>query len=359
MKRIVIKIGTRVITNDGGNIDEEILNGLVREMCELLGSGKELLVVSSGAIGAGMGLLNIKKRPSDLAELQSMAAIGQTHLMDTYNKYFKKDGYLTGQILLTQDDFDDRKRYLNIRYTINTLLKHKVVPIINENDTISTEEIKCGDNDRISSLVADLAEADALIILSDIDGLLDKNGQLVKDVERITDEIRAFVEKDCGSLGTGGMLTKIASAEFTTNCGIECYIANGRTKDILLNVTKGKGKFTHFKSRASKVKARKRWIGFGRKVKGVLVVDDGAKAAIIEKNKSLLSAGIIGKKGEFAAGDIVSITGKKGDEIARGITNYSSAELAKIKGAKTQDIEALLGYKDHDEVVHRDNLVIL
>ena len=359
MKRIVVKIGTKVLTDKSGRLDEAVIQGIVGQMCELLKSGRELLVVSSGAIGAGMWLLNLKRRPSDLAELQSMASIGQTRLMDTYNKYFRKGGYLTGQILLTQDDFDNRKRYLNIRETINKLLKHKAVPVINENDTISTEEIKCGDNDRISSLVADLVEADAIIILTDVDGLLDKNGAIIPVVSSISEDVKRLAGKKCAGLGTGGMFTKITAAEFATKAGIECYIANGKTENILVNILKGKRPFTHFKAMASKVKARKRWIGFGSKVKGTLVVDDGARSAVIERHKSLLSAGIVEKKGSFQAGDIVSIRDSGGVEIARGITSYSSTELAKIKGAKTKDIEALLGYKGQDEVVHRDNLVIV
>ena len=359
MKKVVIKIGTRVLTDKGGNLDEGVIQGLVKQICGMLDSEILVLIVSSGAIGAGMGLLNIKKRPQDLAELQSMASIGQTHLMNVYNKYFSKDGRLTGQILLTQDDFDNRVRYLNIKYTINTLLGHGAVPIINENDTIQTEEIKCGDNDRLSSLVADLTEADALIMLTDVDGLLDREGKLIEEIDNITDNIRALSKETKAGLGTGGMDTKIQAAEFSMKSGIECYLANGKSKDVLINILNEKGRFTRFNAKNSKVTAKKRWIGFGSKTKGALIVDDGAREALLKRNKSLLSAGITAKSGDFGAGDIVSICDKEKREFARGLINYSSEDLSKIKGAKTKDIESILGYKDHDEVVHRDNLVIL
>jgi len=359
MKRIIVKIGTGVLTDKTGKLDEEVIHGIVDELCGLLNANKEILIVSSGSIGAGMWLLNLKRRPSDLAELQSMASIGQTRLMDTYNKYFNKKGYLTGQILLTQDDFDNRRRYLNIKYTINTLLKHRAIPIINENDTISTDEIKCGDNDRISSLVADLIGADTLIILTNVDGVIGKDGNLIHEIEHVTDEIKALVNKQCGTLGTGGMHTKIMAADFAARSGIGCYIVNGRKKNILSDILSGRGKGTYFKPKVSNVTARKRWIGFSSKARGMITVDDGARTALVEKHKSLLSAGITAIKGDFKAGDIIGISTKNGTEIARGITNYSSKEIAKIKGVKTRDIEGILGYKDHDEVIHCDNLLVL
>lgn len=359
MKRIVVKIGTRVLTGKKGLLDEEMIKNIVGQVSKLLDSHIDALIVSSGAIGSGMGLLGINKRPSEVAELQSMASIGQTRLMDVYNKFFGKCGYLTGQVLLTQDDFNDRVRYLNIRYTIDALLKHKAVPIINENDTISTEEIKCGDNDRLSALVSDLAEADALIILTDVDGLLDKKGSVVREVKQVTDEIRGFVKGSESTLSKGGMETKLNAAEFVSKSGIDCYIANGRSEDILASVVNGKGLFTHFLASSSKTNAKKRWIGFGSRAKGAVIVDDGAKEAILNKNKSLLPAGIISTTGIFKAGDTVGICDKKNNEFARGIVNYSSGEVMKIKGVKSSDIESVLGHKDHDEVIHKDNLAIL
>jgi len=359
MKRIVVKIGTGVLAENSGRLEEDVIRALVKEMCVLLWQGKEILVVSSGAIGAGMWLLNVKRRPSQLAELQSIAAIGQTKLMDTYNKYFNKDRFYTGQILLTQDDFDDRKRYLNIKYTINTLMKHGAVPIINENDTISTEEIRCGDNDRISALVADLAEADALILLTNVDGLMDREGRLIKNVDKVNDSIRNMADRTCAVLGTGGMRTKIQAAEHAVKSGIDCYIANGKKENILRDVVSGKAYCTYFKKSVSRVAARKRWISFGSKPKGHIIIDDGARTALVDKKKSLLSAGIVDVKGHFSAGDIVTVSSKSGKDLARGVANYSSGEIKKIKKAKTKDIENILGHKGRDEVVHRDHLVIL
>jgi len=359
MKKIVIKIGTGVLTGKGGNLDEEMIEQLVKQICGMIKSGISVLLVSSGAIGAGMDLLGVKKRPNELSELQSMAAVGQTRLMNIYNKYFNKNGYIAGQILLTQDDFDDRTRYINIKHTINALLERKIIPIVNENDTISTEEIKCGDNDRISALLGDLVEADTLVILTNVEGLLDREGKLIRSINDISDEIKSLVRKDKCALGTGGMETKINAAEFVTNSGIDCCIANGKSKDILLDILKGEGKFTYFKAKSIKVTAKKRWIGFGSKTKGAVIVDDGAKEAISKGNKSLLAAGVIDKKGDFLSGDILSICDKSGKEFAKGITNYSSSEILKIKGIKTKDIESALGYKNQDEVIHRDNLVIL
>jgi len=359
MKRIVIKVGTAVLTDKTGKLDSAVIQDLVHQMCELLKDGKEVLLVSSGAIGSGLGLLNLKRKPHDLAGLQALAAIGQAHLMEVYNKFLSAKGYRAGQILVTQADFDDRKRYLNIRHTIDALIAHKAVPIINENDTVATDEIKCGDNDRISGLVADLVEADALFILSNVDGLLDRSGNVVREVTAFSQDIRSLVGEACSTHGKGGMASKLSACEFTVKSGIDCFISNGRRSGVITDLVEKKGKFTHFKAHAVRSSARKRWIGFGSKPKGTLVIDDGAKSAVSEKHKSLLPAGIIAVKGDFVSGDTVSIAEKDGREIARGITNYSSAELDKIKGSKTKDIESLLGYKDYDEVVHIDNMIAL
>jgi glutamate 5-kinase len=246
-KRIVIKIGTGVITDKKGKLDKKVIGSIVGQMCSLLKKGIDVLLVSSGAIGAGMGLLGKKKRSKDLAELQSMASIGQVHLMDIYNKYFKKYKYHAGQILLTQEDFTDKGRYLNIKHTINTLLKHNAVPIINENDTVATEEIKCGDNDRISALVADIVEADMLIILTTVDGLLDKDGNTVKHVESINKKVYGLIRSEKSTHGTGGMKTKLAAADYATKAGIECFFANGKkTGKILKVVNKEDGFYTKF-----------------------------------------------------------------------------------------------------------------
>lgn len=359
MKRIVVKLGSNVISDKHGKIDEAVLGRIVAEIAHLVKSGIDTLLVTSGAISSGMGLLNITKRPAELCELQALASIGQAKLMQVYDRHFYKHDILTAQILLTQDDFNDRERYLNIKYTVNTVLAHKAVPIINENDTISTKEIKCGDNDRLSALLADLIDADGLVLLSSVDGLLDNNGKVIGVVEKVDDKIKSFIKEDKSCMGTGGMSTKISAAEFVTKSGIDCFIANGKKENILTDILSWKGTFTRFKACQTKISARKRWISFGVTVKGNIVVDDGAKNALIAGGKSLLAAGIVGVKGDFHKGDIVAILDKKLVLLARGITSYSADEVKKIKGVKTKDIKTILGYKDYDEVVHRDNLVLV
>jgi len=359
MKRIVVKIGTKVLATRDSRLDEHVVQSIVGQICELLDRNLEVLIVSSGAIGAGLGRLNIKRVPQSLAKLQAIASVGQNALMNVYNKYFSEKGFITGQILLTQDDFDDRVRYLNIKYTINTLLSYKTIPIINENDTIRTDEIKCGDNDRLSSLVADLSGADTLIMLTDVDGLMDERGKCVIEADKIKGGAQSLIIKKTKLLGTGGMETKIAAAEFCQDSGIECYIANGKTLNVLLSIVEKKGLFTHFSAKGKSVSAKKRWIKFGSKTRGFLIVDDGAKDALLKRNKSLLSAGIVRISGHFKAGDIVEVRDTNGCEFAKGVTNYSSGEMTKIMGKKTAEIKSILGYKDHDEVVHKDNMVIL
>ncbi|MFA5499646.1 MAG: glutamate 5-kinase [Candidatus Omnitrophota bacterium] len=358
-KLAVIKIGTKVITGSDKSLDKEMLRSIIGQIADILGRGYRVIVVTSGAIGAGMGLLGLKKRPVKLEELQASASIGQSHLMQLYSSYFKERGYLVGQILLTQEDFNDRKRYLNIKYTIQTLLRHAVVPVINENDTISTEEIKCGDNDRLSSLVSDLCHADILILLSDIDGLLDEKCNVVSFVDEITPRVSKLTRSSKCDLGTGGMASKLDAIRKAAASGIECVIANGKAKRILIDIIEGKSAGTRFKASVSKMLARKRWIAFTSKARGTIVVDAGAKEALSNKNKSLLSSGIVEVDGNFTAGDVVKVTDKAFKEFAKGLTNYSSSELLKIKGLKTGEIKGALGYKGADEVIHKDNLVIL
>ena len=318
-----------------------------------------VIVVTSGAIGAGMGLLGLKKRPVKLEELQATASIGQSHLMQLYSGYFKERGYHVGQILLTQEDFNDRKRYLNIKYTIQTLLSHKTVPIINENDTISTEEIKCGDNDRLSSLVSDLCRANLLILLSDVNGLMDEKCCVISEVREIDQRISRLTRSSRCELGTGGMASKLDAIGKATSSGIECVIANGRARNAITDIVAGKSVGTRFHASASGLLARKRWIAFFSKAKGSIVVDAGAKEALSARFKSLLASGIVEVHGDFASGDVVKVTDKSHREFARGLTGYSSSEIFKIKGLKTADIKAALGYKGADEVIHKDDLVIL
>lgn len=320
--------------------------------------GIEVVVVSSGAIGAGLGLLKLKKKGRSLSELQAIASVGQNHLMDIYNEYFGKKGYIAGQILLTQEDFNDRRRFLNIRYTLNTLLKYKAVPVINENDSVSTEEIKCGDNDRLSSLVADLADSDMLIVITDVDGLYDEKGKVVRKVKAVTGSVKALCKGKGCEVSTGGMLSKLESVKNATHAGIECVIASGKKKNVILDIVAGKNTGTTFEAREVSLKARKRWIAFGIKAKGAIIIDEGARAALVDKNKSLLPSGVVGVSGKFSDGAVVEICTKGKKVIARGLSNYSSDEIIKIKGKKSDSIELELGYKDYDEVIHRDNLVV-
>lgn len=358
-RKIVIKIGTSVLTKRDGNIDKNVIESIVSQVSRLLDEGVSAIVVTSGAICAGRGIL--RSASNSLSDLQVMASVGQSELMRLYGEAFKKSKYLTGQILLTQEDFDDRRRYLNIKYTVDALLSKNIVPIVNENDTVSTEEIKLGDNDRLSSLVADLCGADALILLTDVDGLMDKDDRVKTFVDDISEDIEELVGKKWLSFTKGGMATKIEAARRVTNSGIDCFIAKGTKSNIILDILheKDKDKYTHFKAKPIKAKAKKRWIAYSTKVKGRVVVDDGAKVALVKGQKSLLASGIKGKEGNFKAGDVVGIADLKKREFARGLTNYSSKEIDRIKGLKTGEIESALGYKDHDEVVHRDNLVVL
>ena len=322
--------------------------------------GSRMLVVTSGAIGAGMWLLGMKKRPTGaISELQAAASVGQGQLMHLYSEYFRARGYSVGQILLTQEDFNDRSRYLNIKHTIEALLKHNVIPIINENDTVATDEIRCGDNDRLSGMVADLACADMLILLSDVDGLLDASGNVVRFVESVTPELLRLAGKSSSDLGTGGMATKIDAASIASGAGIECVIASGREKDVLSRIIKGESVGTRFTAGKDRFLAKKRWIAFSSKPKGALLVDDGALSALKKMDRSLLASGVTGVSGTFSSGDVVKILDKEGCEFARGVASLSSAEVSKIKGAKSAEFRSILGYETRDEIIHKDNLVIL
>ena len=359
-KRAVIKIGTSVLAKKTGEIDSASISRIAEGVSRVMKSGTKVILVSSGAIGAGMSLLKLDRVPSSLADLQATAAVGQSELMHLYSLAFREHGLSVGQVLLTQGDFDHRGRYLNIKYTLDALIAKNSVPIVNENDTVSTEEIKCGDNDRLSSLVADLAGAEALVLLTDVDGLYDKNGKVVKTVENISDSVKSLAGEKKLCFTKGGMATKLEAAERVTRAGIDCFIASGRADNIIANILKKeKGVFTYFKSKKLKEKAKKRWIAYSSKIKGKIIVDDGAIKALVQGNKSLLASGISGKEGIFQAGDVVGVFDGHKKEFARGLTNYSSQEIGRIKGLKTTQIVDILGYKDHDEVVHRDNLVIL
>ncbi|MDD5495495.1 MAG: glutamate 5-kinase [Candidatus Omnitrophica bacterium] len=359
IRRLVIKIGTKVLTSADKTLDRERIKEIAEQVSTLKDRGMDVMLVTSGAIGAGMSMLGFKKRPVKLEELQASASVGQNRLMHVYSESFRAKGYAAGQILLTQEDFNDRRRYLNIKYTIESLLKNKAVPIINENDTVSTEEIRCGDNDRLAALVADLCGADKLIILTDVDGLIGEDGKIVNVVSVFTPKVYKLARAVSCDMGTGGMATKLESAERVTQAGIECVIANGRKKGNIIKIIEGEDIGTTFKSASVKILARKRWIAFSSRPKGALHVDEGAKEALLSGNKSLLASGVLGSNGNFASGDVVKVVDKDSREIARGVVNYSSSEIAKIKGLKTGEFKALVARKGRDEVIHKDDLVIL
>ena len=363
-KRVVIKVGTALLTRAGVDLDERIIDDLVGQIADLMRGGVEVIIVTSGAISAGVGRLGLRARPKLLPELQAAAAVGQSVLIACYERCFGRHGHWVAQILLTHDDLRDRARHLNARNTINTLLALGVIPIINENDTVSVDEIKFGDNDMLSALVANLVKADLLVILSDIEGLMTADpkrsgaARLISEVSEITDEIISFAEGTGNSGGTGGMRSKLEAARIVTGAGETAVIADGREKNILARIFRGDDVGTLFLPSKEKMRGRKRWIAYFTRPRGEIHVDGGAADALCTKGKSLLASGVISVEGDFHAGDTVRIAGRSGREIGRGLVNYTSGELKKIMGKKTGQIEAVLGYKYYDEVVHRDNLVI-
>ena len=348
------------MTGASNQLDKERLSSLTSQVSNLKREGYSVVIVSSGAIACGMRRLGYKERPRTIVESSAAAAIGQVLLMHDYEQSFQKSDCCTAQILLTSDGLHDRTRYLNARNTIMHLLeKGNIVPIVNENDAVSTDEIKFGDNDRLSSLVATLIDAHLLIILSDVDGFQDAQGVVIREIHKIDSHILGLAGNTSKEISVGGMITKLEAAKIVTNSGIPMVIANGNDREVLLKISRAEEVGSWFLPRGGKMPGKKRWIAFSCRNCGKIVVDDGAREAIIKKGRSLLAIGIVSVKGEFSFGDLVIICDKNHLEIARGLTNYSSAELEKIKGMKTDSFEAVLGYYSYEEVVHRDNLVIL
>ncbi len=357
---IVVKIGTSLLTAKDNRLSQVQIGKIVVQILALLNRGIKVILVTSGAIGAGMGKLKLKTRPSILPKLQAVAAVGQSELMKLYDSAFKKGKRMVAQILLTADDFSDRKRYLNTKNTLLSLLKFGAVAIINENDTISVDEIKFGDNDKLSAQVANLIGADLLIILSDVDGLHDqKKKRIIATVEKIDSRILSLAQGTASPTSVGGMITKVEAARITTSTGIPCVIANGKTQNVLSKIIRNDDVGTLFPSRTDRLVAKKCWIVFSSQSRGKVIVDPGAKDALIKKGKSLLPSGIVGLEGKFKAGDVVSVVDEKKKEFAKGMSNYSATELEKIRGCQTRTIASCLGYKYYDEVIHRDNLVIM
>ncbi|WP_066636399.1 glutamate 5-kinase [Desulfolucanica intricata] len=362
-KRLVVKVGSSSLAHSTGKLNLFQFEQLAIQLADLYNQGKEVLLVTSGAIGAGLGKLGIKRRPKTIPEKQAAAAVGQGVLMQMYEKFFAEYGVTVGQVLLTREDFSDRSRFLNARNTLHALLSMGVIPIINENDTVAVEEIKLGDNDTLSALVAGLVDAELLILLSDIDGLYtadprkEPTATIISEIEEITEEIENLAGGAGSQLGTGGMATKLQAARIAMHSGTAMVIARAGEKNIIRRVVAGEPVGTVFRP-GNKLENKKRWIAYSSAVHGKILVDEGAARALLKQGKSLLPSGITAVDGVFEMGNTVSIIGPDGKEIARGITSFSSSEIEKIKGKQTREIEKVLGYKDYDEVVHRNNLVL-
>jgi glutamate 5-kinase len=348
--RLVVKLGTGVLTDSRKQPDPAQLEQIVAQVAALRKSGKEVVLVTSGAVGAGMGALGLEKRPSELAELQACAAVGQSRLMATYADLFARHGLLAAQVLLTHDDLEHHERHLNARNTLVTLLGRGVVPIINENDAVSFTEIKFGDNDKLSALVASLLPADLLVILTTVDGVIENfgkaNPKTISVIEKIDTALEKIARGTNSDTAVGGMRSKIEAAKIAVRSGIPLVIASGRKKSVLAKILGGEDEGTLFVAEPKKLQGRKRWIAFFHHPHGALFVDDGAKNALREKGKSLLPPGVARCEGEFAAGDVVRICDLDGTEFARGIARFDSAAVRARKLPK-------------EELVHRDDLVIL
>ncbi|HEX7574572.1 MAG TPA: glutamate 5-kinase [Bacteroidota bacterium] len=363
--RIVVKIGTNLLTDKLTGLNLERINSIAGGVSHLQSLGYHVALVSSGAIGAGVAARRLKERPRTMREKQATAAIGQPILMEAYEAAFRSHSRMVGQILLTKDDFVNRGRYLNARNTLSVLLENDVVPIINENDTVAVEEIKLGDNDNLSAMVANLIGADLLIILSDIDGFYsddpshNRRAKLIPIVETITPRMERQAKKSGGALGTGGMVTKIQAAKRCTSAGIAMIIANGGNPRVLQEIVSGEFRGTLFLPAANRLNVKKKWIGFVSHPRGSIRIDEGAKTALTNHRKSLLPSGVLEVTGVFNAKDTISVLDVMGNEIARGVSGYSSAELARIRGRRTDDVEKVLGRRAHGEVIHKDNLVLL
>lgn len=364
-KRIVLKVGSRLLVDEHRHPCAERINALVAQIAELRKSGLEVVLVSSGAISAGMSVLGMDKRPKMVPELQASAAIGQSRLLAMYEDACRSHGFHCGQILLTAGDVQDRRRHLNLSNCLNALIAQGSLPIINENDSISVEEICFGENDYLAALVGTLCKAELTVLLTSVDGMYEKLadgsfGERISVIEEVTPEIKAMATgTDGNQLSTGGMETKLKAAETLTSVGESLWIVDGRDFDVIANVYAGKDVGTLFPGSEEKMRMHKRWMAFFPEISGALVVDDGAKKALLTQGSSLLPGGITGVSGEFTKGDIVEIKGLHGKLLAKGAVNYSAKELELIKGKKTTDILELLGYHIYDEAVHRDNLVVL
>ncbi len=365
VKRVVIKIGSSVLTAGSDALHKEVFKNLAQSISILKKDGYEIIIVSSGAVAAGRASLACIERPVSIPQKQAAAAIGQVRLMRLYEDCFNEHNCNTAQVLLTHDALSDRQKFLNARNTLFTLLQCGIIPIINENDSVVVDEIKFGDNDILSALVTNLIDADLLLILTDRDGLCAQdpqcceNATLIKVVEKITPEIEILAQGSSSKVGTGGMISKVDAAKKVSIYGIPTIVVNGSIRGIITTVFKGEDVGTLFLPRQTKLSSRKHWIAFNLKPKGTLVVDDGAKKAIAKMGKSLLSTGLVDVHGFFKFGDLVKCVDTEGIEFARGLVNYPAEEVVKLRGVHSRDIKKILGYKYYDEIIHRDDLVVL
>jgi len=362
-KRVVVKVGSNVLTEDNG-LNLKAIRSIARQICRLIESGMEVILVSSGAMASGIKKIGLAARPDELPKRQAVAAIGQAGLMMEYEKAFGRYHRKVAQILLTSEDLSSRKRYLNARNTLYTLLSWKVVPIINENDTVWVEEIKLGDNDNLAAMITLLMDADMLINLTDIDGLYTKDprtcpeADLISTVSTINRETEKLAGDIPGALGTGGMISKIKAARKVNSAGVPMVIARGDLPNILLKLFAGQKHGTYFIPKKQKLASRKCWIAFSLKPKGIIKIDDGAVKALLKNGKSLLPSGIIAVQEDFGTGAPVEFQNRNNETLGIGLVNYSSTEIQKIMGLKSNHIKQVLGHKSYDEVIHRDNLAI-
>ncbi len=364
-QKVVVKIGSSVLTTDEGRIDRARIENLTENLWDVIESGRRVVLVSSGAIAIGMDRLGFRGRVDGIPDKQAIAAIGQPHLMALYDAYFREKGIQISQILLTRDDLDHRRRYLNARDTIDSLFKFGALPIINENDTVVVEEIKVGDNDNLSALVAGLIQADLLVILSDMEGLFDKDpkvytdARLIPKVDEVDEKIMCAAGGSFSPTGIGGMTVKLEAIRKATAFGIPTILASGKRKDVLREIFSGKAVGTLFLPQRDPLSCKKQWIAYGVRSSGTLYLDGGAVKALLYGGKSLLPSGVVRVSGSFERGEGVDVRNLSEDLIAKGLVNYSAREIDRIKGKRSTQIKEILGYTYGDELIHRDHLVVL
>ncbi len=364
-QRIVVKVGTSTLTYATGKLNLYRMEKLVRELSDLMNQGREVILVTSGAVAVGMERMGLKEKPSDIPAKQALAAVGQGMLMHIYEKLFAEYEQTAAQVLLTKENSVRHNQYSNSRNALLELVKMGAVPIINENDAVAVDELKIGDNDTLSAIVATIVDADALLILSDIEGLYtanpqtDGNARLLTEISEITPEIERMAGGAGSKLGTGGMYTKIQAAKIAVNAGVAMVIASGAADGVVRRVMEGEPLGTLFPARESHLRVRKSWLAFGKRIMGDIVVDEGCEKALLNQGSSILAAGIMDAEGEFKAGNTVRVLSPDGREIARGIVNYAVEDLKKILGRQTNEFSALLEGEIHEEVIHRDNMVLM